>query len=247
MTDPDIAPPSVGYAICGVARSGSSWFCKALASTGKLGRPEDTFSTPYQRRLFGPDYPADRARQIRRVLTLGATRNGVYGVKVFPPQLARLGLEVSWTHDLPGLRFIHWRRRDLLGQALSLYRAFETLQWRSTLEALGEVDYDGAAILETLKRVARQDARWEVYFARNDLVPLRLDYEDAMEDLQAAIDAVAALVGVEGAVAADPARIELAIQRDDTTAAWRDRFLNEFGDPDDAATLRPKAASTAPR
>ena len=226
-----------GFAICGTARSGSSWFCKALASTGRLGRPEDAFTTPYQRRLHGPDYPAGRAAQIRRVLTLGATPNGLYGVKVFPPQLARMSQEIAWTRHLPDLRFIHWRRRDLLGQALSLYRASETLQWRSTLEALGEVNYDGAAILDTLKRVARQDARWEVFFARNGLAPLRLVYEDVMADLQGGIDAVATLMELDGPAIVDPALIELGIQRDDTTAAWRRRFLSEFADPNDIEDL----------
>ena len=232
MSEPTALPVRTGYAVCSVARSGSSWFCKALASTGRLGRPEDAFTTPYQRRLHGPDYPAGRAAQLRRVLTHGATPNGIYGVKVFPAQLARVGLEVSWTRNLPELRFIHWRRRDLLGQALSLYRASQTLQWRSTLETLGEVDYDGAAILETLKLVALQDARWEVFFARNGIAPLRLVYEDAMEDLQGAVDAVAALVGLDGPAPIDPELIELGIQRDDTTSAWRARFLREFGDPD---------------
>ncbi len=221
-----------GYAICGTARSGSSWFAGALDSTGALGHPADAFNTLYQRRVLGAHYPADRAEQIRLVLTEGATENGIYGVKVFPIQLFRMGQQIGWTRHLPNLRFIHWRRRDLLGQALSRHRALQTLQWRSTLEPLGDAVYDGRAIMEALTWAAVQDARWEVFLARNGIAPLRLVYEDVMTDLQGAIDGVSTLMGLDHRPRADSSRIGLEIQRDDETEAWRARFIGEHGNPD---------------
>ncbi len=221
-----------GYAICGAARSGSSWFAKALGSTDALGRPADAFNTRFQQRLFGPDYPAGRLEQIGRVLTEGATPNGIYGVKIFPAVLFQMGHQIRWTRHLPNLRFVHWRRRDLLGQAISRVRAEATEQWRSTLDALGEADYDGGAILRALKFTASLDARWEVYFARNGIAPLRLVYEDALEDLQGAVDAVAALMDLDHRPRVDPSRIALEVQRDAETEAWRQRFVADHGDPD---------------
>ncbi len=90
-TDTTARAARAGYAISGTARSGSSWFAGALDSTGALGHPADAFNTLYQRRVLGAHYPADRAEQIRLVLTEGATENGIYGVKVFPIHLFRMG------------------------------------------------------------------------------------------------------------------------------------------------------------
>lgn len=223
---------TLGYAICSVGRSGSSWFAAMLASTGALGRPAEAFNTPSQRHLVGPDYPADRHAQVRIVLTDLATPNGVYGLKIFPLHLSRLSRTVAWTRALPNLHFVHWRRRDLLGQALSRHRANQTDQWRSTGRAAGTAAYDGEAILAEIRRAALQDARWEVFFARTGIRPLRLVYEDATADPQRAVDAVAALLGLDERPAVDPARVSLAVQRDATTEAWRARFVAEFGDPD---------------
>ena len=98
--------------------------------------------------------------------------------------------------------------------------------------AHGEAAYDGQAILAEMRWAALQDARWELFFARNAIAPLRLAYEDALRDPQGAVDAVAALVGLADRPAADPAGIALAVQRDAVTEAWRARFLDEYGDPD---------------
>lgn len=228
------APPrgTRGYAVCTVGRSGSTWFTALLGSTGALGQPGEMFNTPLQRFLVGPHYPTNRVAQARHVLDAGATPNGVYGVKVMPLHLAALDGALRWTEALPGLHFIHWSRRDLLGQALSRHRANQTDQWYSTSRARGEAVYDGPAIMGEIRRAARQDGRWQMFFARTGIAPLRLVYEDALLDPQGAVDAVAELIGLDERPAIDPARIKLEKQRNSTTDAWRERFLDEFGDPD---------------
>ena len=84
----------------------------------------------------------------------------------------------------------------LLGQALSLVRARQTLQWRSSQDVAGEPTYDALAINNQLGAIAGQEARWRLYFARNGIVPLRLEYEDLVADPQRAVSAIAALMGL---------------------------------------------------
>src|SRR6202011_3239873 len=72
-----------GYAICTVARSGSNWLCRLLSSTDVLGKPMEYFNGRGLRLFTDPAYPDDPAEQLARVLSAGATPNGVYGLKVF--------------------------------------------------------------------------------------------------------------------------------------------------------------------
>ncbi len=221
-----------GYAICTTIRSGSTWLAELLASTGQLGRPAEFFSTKFQKRVRSPDYPEGARGQIAHALEHGSTPNGVYGLKIYPMQLDGLSRRLNWTEVLPGLGFVHFGRRDLLGQAISRVRVNQTLQWRSTLPAAAEPRYDGAAILDAMRETVAQDARWQLFFARNGIAPLRLVYEDALSAADATVEAVARLVGIEGPVVAAPERIAVAVQRDATNAEWRERFVAEFGDRD---------------
>lgn len=231
---PTPAPPrgTRGYAICTVGRTGSTWFTALLGSTGVLGKPGELFNTPLQRYLVGPGYPVNRVAQARFALDECSTPNGVYGLKVMPLHVAALDGALRWTQALPNLRFIHWRRRDLLGLALSRHRANQTNQWYSTARVHREAVYGGPGILGEIRRATRQDGRWQMFFARTGIEPLRLVYEDAMGDPQATIDAVADFLGLDERPVIDLSRIKLEKQRDATTDEWRARFLAEYGDPD---------------
>ena len=199
-----------------------------LSNTGVLGKPTEYFNGHGLRLFTDPAYPDDPSEQLARVLTDGATPNGVYGIKVFPWLVDAIAPHVRWTDALPGLRFVYLERRDLLGQAISLLRANQTQQWRSTLSARGETSYDGAAILGYLHQIVREQARWASFFARNGIEPLRLIYEDFVGRPEAAVRAVAELMHVAIPPATDPYQTDLVVQRDSVTEVLRSRFLDEF-------------------
>jgi LPS sulfotransferase NodH len=228
----DRSEPLRGYAICTFGRSGSNWLNQVLSSTGALGHPLEYFNLEARRRLTDPDYPEDPAAQINEILTRGATANQVYGLKVFPGHLAAIGDRVEWTRSLPNLRLIHWTRRDLLGQALSLYCASRTAQWRSWETPQATAHYDGPAILAALKGVVRENARWALFFARCGPPALTLDYETTVLNPQAAADAIAAMLELEERPSIRLAAVDLKVQRNETTVVWRKRFVEAYGNPD---------------
>lgn len=219
-----------GYAICTVMRSGSTWLAELLAGTGVLGFPAEYFSTEFQQQIRDAAYPTDRRAQAELILRDGATPNGIYGFKIFPVNLESVSRYFNWIEVFPNLRFIHLRRRDVLGQALSRVRAVQTRRWRSTHQEQHAARYDGAAILEALRFTASQDARWEVFFARNGIEPLRLVYEDALQAAGATIAAVADLVGFAWRPTGEAGEVGVEVQRDALTQEWRSRFLSEFAD-----------------
>jgi LPS sulfotransferase NodH len=213
-----------GYVICGDHRSGSTYLCQLLESTGVLGRPKEVFSNPAAA-IEVERNPAALARLVAE----RSTPNGIYGLKVFTQQFD-VTMKSGWPERLPGLRFIHLQRRDLLGQAMSFVRSIQTDRFRSTEKARAEPHYDSVAIAGHLARLADNEARWRRYFARNGLEPLWLTYEGLVADPAAAVAAVAAYVGCGEAAVPDLAAVTVAVQRDEASDEWRRRFVAECGD-----------------
>lgn len=213
-----------GYVLCSSPRSGSNYLCELLASTGELGRPQDWFNGPGIRARGDADYPLDPPTQLQQVLARGTTANGVYGMKMFCAGFDRIA-GLDWVSALPALHWISLERRDALGQAISDVRAAQTLQYRSTAPTRAAPRYDPRAIRASLDARVREQARWALFFGRNDLRPLRLVYEDVVADPQAAVDAVAALFGLAPGPRIEAQALTLEVQRDALSEDWRGRFL----------------------
>ena len=214
-----------GYAICGEARSGSIFLCHLLRSTGLLGKPTEFFHDPAVARavLRSPD------ETLFSLVEAAATPNGVYGLKVFTRHFEQVAA-ARWAERLPRLRFVSLTRADTLGQAVSLARAVQTGQYKGDDPGQGEPRYDPTLIADCLARIVYGQARWESWFARNGIAPLRLVYEEVVQAPQEAVDAVARLVGLEAPAPIDLGQVEVRVQRDAVTRDWRDRFVREKAD-----------------
>ncbi len=226
METNDGATNGRGYAICTAPRSGSNLLCQYLASTDVLGRPLEYFNWQGRRGNEDPTYPKDPAAQIHRILTRGATKNGIYGVKLFYYQHTETSATLDWRHALPNLSYIYLKRRDRLAQAISWARATQTSQYRSTHIRRAEPVYDAKLIQQRLDDLNQEYAEWLAFFSHWNIAPLTLVYEDFVCNPQLAVDAVARLLGVPSPPIA-PERIDLAIQRDALNEDWRERFTRK--------------------
>ena len=81
----------------------------------------------------------------------------------------------------------------------------------------------------SIRDVQAREAIWDQVMRAFGMRPLLLAYEDVMRDPQAAIDQVAALMGL-APIPVNPALVCVTVQRDGDTEAWRQRFLAETGD-----------------
>jgi LPS sulfotransferase NodH len=231
MADPGAGQGiAAGYAICCAPRTGSNYLCQALSSTGLLGNPAEYYSDRGQRRSRPSDYPSDPALQTARILSDGATPNGIYGLKLFPFQFDAIA-PYEWTRSLPRLHYVFLTRSDLLGQAISRLRAVQTGQWRREYEPVAQTCYDREEIERSLAACGEDEARWRLFFARNGIEPLRLTYEAIVADPQAAVDAVAGLVALSEPAPICWDRVALEVQRGADSDMWRHRFLEEAADP----------------
>lgn len=216
--------------ICATSRCGSSYFCGLLASTEMLGNPLEYFNTGGRRKRQDPNYPTNRRRQLDKVRTSGATSNGIYAVKVIAPQLNEIGDRADPFRDLPSLAIVRLRRKDLLGQAISLARARQTGQFIASDPQKAAPVYSVELIRSCLRSVSEQEAIWDAVEHRRGLRPLAITYEDVLDNPQQAVDRVAMLMGLVLPVPIDRTLVAHGVQRDSANAEWRARFLAETGD-----------------
>ena len=217
-----------GYAICTEPRSGSVYLCRLLASTGVLGNPTEYFNGDTLRGRGFADYPDDPEAQLALIPRLGATPNGVYGLKVFAHHFDRV-MATRWAQRLPSLAFIHLTRLDSLGQAISHVRAIQTQQWVAHRVAIAEPVYDFDAIKERLVGLLLDQNRWRYFFARNGMPVLHLIYEQMITQPRETVEAVGRFLGLADPPLIDMSKVEVKIQRDALSDEWRARFIAEAG------------------
>lgn len=217
-----------GYMVCAIPRSGSKYLDDLLVSTKVLGSPREFFNTEARRR-HEPGYPAGCRQQARRILTDGATANGIYAVKLFPSHLQRVQNKLDLFRALPNLRLVVLTRGDVLGQAISFARALQTGKFASYRVTSRQPVYSQQMINTCLDGIMRDQQVWEDILARNEFPWIRLQYESVVADPQGAVDQVANLMGVPLPVPIAPERVRNEIQRDEINEAWRARFLADTG------------------
>lgn len=224
---PPPGPPTRSIMLATDERTGSEFLCQVLGATNQLGRPSEYLNTYWMRR-FIPDYPEDIGTQLDIAHRVGTTPNGCFAMKLHAVQLDRLLTGGRVEGAFPNPIFVRLYRRDLLGQAISLYRARYGSQYHAHLPPERPVAFDAAAIRQMMVELTRSNARWALYFARNGITPLAIAYETLAADVEPVVRAIADLAGVEARPI--PVTKPLRIQNDALSAEWRQRFLVECRD-----------------
>ena len=236
-------------------------YFEALRSTGLPRQPRQYFEDPSVAEIAErlapfdpgrPEEPGDFAGWFDYVLHRGTTRNGVFGAKMMwnylddfreriaeLPGMGDLTLNQALDEVFPNLEIIFVRRRDKVSQAVSLWKAIQTQQWRTESDpdtdgdgngagsrgAKPSADYDFAAIKHLLDELHRWDARWEDWFHATGREPIRVIYEEFAP-------ARAATIGrVLDALDIDPPEPEgkgpMKRQADDLSRTWVERFRRD--------------------
>ena len=224
---PDHGPPVRSLLLATEERTGSEYLCQLLGATGQMGRPSEYLNT-YWMRCFIPDYPEDIAAQVTIAHRVGTTPNRFFAMKLHAVQFARLLTGSTVAAAFPAPVFVRLHRRDLLAQAISLYRARYGSQYHAHTPPARAVAYDGAAIGQMMRELVLSRARWELYFGGIGVTPLAIAYEDLAADPMAAVQAIGRYAGMQ--VAPGEVAIPLRKQHDDISETWRQRFLAENRD-----------------
>ncbi|PWN01411.1 hypothetical protein DJ010_17780 [Nocardioides silvaticus] len=202
-----------GYIICATPRTGSTLLCRLVASTGVLGRPESFFREPdeaswalrFNLRTVGPRVE-DYRDFVRAVRDAGTTPNGVFGARIMWGSVGRIrrGLKApihqsdlaALQEAFGSLRFVHLRRSDEIGQAVSWTRAEQTGYWQEGDSVQGPAEPDVTRMVQLVRTIRQHNASWRSWFAQNGIEPHHLDYEDLTQRPDVALREIAALVGL---------------------------------------------------
>lgn len=229
-------PSGLTYMLATVPRTGSTWFSHLLWQTGCLGAPLEYLN--YEPR--GPYYFAAHSAEQQlslwhSVLRRRTSPNGVFGIKCFPGQMQSLQesnpqlLNEVLSTVLPRSRprkVVFLGRRNKVAHAISYARATISGVWRSEQEREGgvDVDYARSSVENAGIGLDKVLASWEMMFRDLNLEPLRLWYEDAVDNPEAAVRQVADYLGVELDPAAAVSIPEIRRQSQADAAKWAQRY-----------------------
>lgn len=233
-----IGEPRSRYMIAMTPRSGSSYLCDVMTKTRRFGSPGEVLNPNFLPNILNA-IPADNGDDyLRRVMIKRKTPNGLSGLKVswfqfqkFLPELRDLGY-------IKGCRFIYLRRRDVVMQAISLFKATETDVFHTNvdhdegkIDALQTLEYSFSGIEKWRQHILRQEKGWENFFYENRIFPLHVFYEDIEEDILQLMKRIATFVAV------DPNNVHMPEQasvfrkvRDRRNIEWAQRFSQELAE-----------------
>jgi trehalose 2-sulfotransferase len=238
-------PPKLAYTIWFTQRTGSTWLCEALASTGIAGRPGEHLNQASAADALGHYNTNDAAELLQQVLAQGSTPNGVFGIKqgYVEPRFGSIlemlaGTEdtrlARWEKAFPNHRHIFMTRRNKLRLAVSWWRAIKSGEWhRRRGQPASAVDlsasYDPLAIDRLMQEAVVREAGIQELFSEARIVPLQIVYEDALQDLRATVNLVLSLLDLPP-VDCDFSGIDLERTSDPLNEEWVQRFREDRQD-----------------
>jgi trehalose 2-sulfotransferase len=177
------------YGVGFTVRSGSTVLCDHLRASG-FGSPTEHFHTSeedflyYERVGLERAKPLDYVREVVRQNTVNQVfgtklvwdnKNTLYHVARSDPNLVGLFAKAKW---------IYVQRRDKISQAVSAWKAEQTGQWTSLDKAKIDEppEYDFLRIAELLHSYCMEDFAWSDWFARTNVAPFVVNYEEYIVD-----------------------------------------------------------------
>lgn len=191
-TSDQFQKPQLSYAILTTPRSGSTYFCELLDSTGIAGHPYEHLRLAAQELTRHCDF--EYVRLLYNLMQYRTTENGVFGTKLISHFLFEfLRAKPNCQQIFNSIdKHILLVRRDKVAQAVSLAIAQITEIWH--LRNNNNINYQSKldhividdALLKNVEQkynfINNQEARLKKILAKHKIEALELTYEDIVED-----------------------------------------------------------------
>lgn len=216
--------PSHSVFVCFTNRSGSNLLAESLKDCGVMPRAREYFNIPNVKR-FAEERGLATFSEFCGQLIVERSASGLFASKVGLSQIMLLCDQGLIGHAFPHPHFIHVKRNDLLGQAISLSIADQTKSWTSNQRPRREPIFAREDVARKITGISTANARFEEFFALNGIHPYRVGYEDFVGAPQKYIDGIATWLGrPSGRFSTE--RVRIRRQADARNLEWKQRFLD---------------------
>lgn len=188
--------------LCMTPRSGSTYLGSALAANG-IGKFAEHF------RIVGGSLEKavestgvrDYEEYVRHIVER-YSRNGLFGTKLGWNQFAPLYYTAAVPHYFENARYIYLTREDILAQTISRFVSTETGYFHSTNKELEStkdnvIEFNFDKFVKHMDFIIDMQSAWEMFFARESILPLRITYEQIEHDPTEVIKKIAAFIDVK--------------------------------------------------
>ena len=205
------------YFIVTTSRTGSSLLVEYLQSLKKFGFPDENIRRYYQ------EYEMSLVDAVDKIYDETNTNNIAGDKTLIRLVYSYLQSPSKRPYDY---KYIFWKRRDILAQSISIYRARESGLWHirnNEKKQNPKIIFDKNKILEFKKIIDTENNFAEEMFNKYKIKPLRLYYEDLISNQNEVIKNISDYIGVPFDENSKP-QSTLCVTRDDLTEEW----LNEM-------------------
>ena len=222
----------INYLICSTQRSGSSYLSHLLRATGELGRPGELFGKGEKSlKKFAAKHRVEPSELAvaKFVSEKWRSTNGVFGLKMHYHQYLTFCANVELRELFGGMNYLYVDRKDVVMQAVSLYKARNSGAWSSSHKSQNDVSYDYGGIMSCLNFLNEEKAKWEAFFSVTGVRLLRVYYEALEECPDIQVRQVYKYLGLPNtggeALFFD---VTTQKQRDEESYKWADRFCRDM-------------------
>lgn len=187
------------YIICFTERCGSTMLCSLIKKTNCLGIPDEYINPRGVAQMYLQKYPAKDIFQYFDLLRRNQVTNDVFGMKTSFYDINFL-LERGIVGELLSpVKFIYMTRHNVIQQAISSYRARNSNMWhiyknQSISFEQPVIEYNELEILSHVESRLKERLQWENFFTLYSINPLRITYEDVLENPQKVLQKIAHFV-----------------------------------------------------
>lgn len=181
--------PTTKYIIAVTPRSGSSHLCDVLKNTQALGKPGEVLPQEFIPNILKSAPARTPDEYIQNVLKVLQTDNGASGLKTSWFQFDKFRQDIEDPSIFRKFKYIYLTRKDIVAQAVSLYLATESSVFHTnkthtseTIKKLEELQYNFEKINFWHRHILAQENGWESFFG-NEILPLRITYEEIEKDV----------------------------------------------------------------
>ncbi|HIK31696.1 MAG TPA: sulfotransferase [Oscillatoriales cyanobacterium M59_W2019_021] len=125
--------------------------------------------------------------------------NNFFGFKTGSHQLFWMSRK-GYLHIFKSLKFIYIKRRNLIDQAVSLYKASQNKQWHSKMvSSISDdcLECDPFEVLKVLKGITQRNSFFEYFFSIHSIDACTVYYEDLVSDTEGTLKNIFTYLGIK--------------------------------------------------